>query len=264
MRLLIDSANIQKEDTVLEVGCGTGSLTEEIAARAGFCAVAEYDTTLARIAAQRLTGADNVRIINTDILENKNAIKPEILKMIEEARGKLGGRFLLVANLPYSVASPVISNLITGGVVADEMFVTIQKEVAFRLMAKAGDDHYGSLGVLIGATGQIELIRVLKPSVFWPRPEVDSAIISYRRDAEKISRIKNLSLFSECIDLFMQHRRKQLKACTKFAKGSLGGIKNWPEIFEKLGLEPTTRPDHIRAAQYVAMANLCDEVLSLK
>jgi len=211
-----------------------------------------------------LAGADNVKIVNTDILENKNTIKPEILKGIKEAREKLGGRFLLVANLPYSVASPVISNLIVGEVAADEMFVTIQKEVACRLMAEAGDDHYGTLGVLIGATGQIELIRVLKPSVFWPRPEVDSAIIKYRRDPERINKIKNLALFTECTSLFMQHRRKQLKACTKFAKDSLSRIENWQGIFEKLGLEPTTRPDHIRAEQYVAMANLCDEVLCSK
>lgn len=263
MRLLLDSANIGKDDIVLEVGCGTGSLTEELAKRAGICIVAELDTTLAKIAMEQLAGNQNMTIVNADILQNKNQISGEFISMIQKARGEMNGKFLLVANLPYSVACPVIANLITGPVTADAMFVTIQKEVAMRLMAGPGENHYGSLSVLVGATGKIDLIRVLKPSVFWPQPEVDSAIVSFTRDRGKIEKIKDLTILRECIDLFMQHRRKQLKACLRLAKGSLGEINNWDEIFEKSSIDPHGRPDGVSPDQFVTMANLCSEASGL-
>ncbi|MHC4635226.1 MAG: 16S rRNA (adenine(1518)-N(6)/adenine(1519)-N(6))-dimethyltransferase RsmA, partial [Planctomycetota bacterium] len=228
MRLLVDSANIKKTDIVLEAGCGTGSLTEEIAEIAAFCIAVEFDRKLAETAKHQLAKKENVEIINADILAKKSAINPVIIDKILAAKSRSPGRLLLVANLPYSVASPLMCNLITGPVTADAMVVTVQKEVAQRMTALPATEHYGSLSILMNATGRTKKIRLLKPTVFWPSPKVDSAMISFVREADKVGRIKNMRIFSDCINLFMQHRRKQLKGCVKFAKGELANIKNWP------------------------------------
>jgi 16S rRNA (adenine1518-N6/adenine1519-N6)-dimethyltransferase len=117
--------------------------------------------------------------------------------------------------------------------------------------------HYGTLSILLAATGRVKIVRVLKPSVFWPQPRVDSAMVAFVRSAEKVSRIRDMELFSRLVNLFMQHRRKMLKACTKFAAGELAQIDNWPGIFQKCGIDPTNRPEQISPDDYIAIANLC-------
>ncbi len=258
MQLLIESANISTADIVLEVGCGTGSLTEAIAEKAGFCLAVEFDHTLAQIAQRQLAEKKNVEVISTDILENKNTISPIVTGALQSARRKQPGRVLLVANLPYNVACPVMLNLITGpDVTADGMYVTIQKEVAERMTAAPGSGAYGSLSIFMSAAGDVKTERILRPTVFWPQPQVDSAMVSFVRRSEKVSRIKNMKLFSEVVGLFMQHRRKMLKSCSKLAAGELIKISNWPEIFERCSINPKHRPEQISPQDYIALANLC-------
>jgi 16S rRNA (adenine1518-N6/adenine1519-N6)-dimethyltransferase len=257
MRLLVDSADIKKTDVVLEVGCGTGSLTEEIAPKAAFCIAVEFDRKLAETAKRQLAKKENVEIINADILAKKSVISPVIIDKILAARSRSPGRLLLVANLPYRIASSLMCNLITGPVTTDAMFVTIQKEVAQRMTAPPATEHYGSLSILMNATGRTEKIRLLKPTVFWPSPKVDSAMISFVRDTDKVGRIKSMRIFNDCVNLFMQHRRKQLKGCVKFAKGELAKIKNWPVIFEQAAIDPHKRPEELSADNCLAIANLC-------
>jgi 16S rRNA (adenine1518-N6/adenine1519-N6)-dimethyltransferase len=261
MRLLIDSANIDNSDIVLEVGCGTGSLTQALAERAGKVITVEIDETLAQIAARELANAGNVEVINTDILENKNTINKNISDAIEQARKKLPGRFLLVSNLPYSIASPLMMNLITGPTIADAMYVTVQKEVADRMTAGPGDRHYGTLSIHMAATGDVKIERVLNPTVFWPQPQVNSAMISFIRKTEKAGRIKNMELLGDVVSLFMQHRRKMVKACTKFVAGSLAEINNWPEIFQRCSIDPHNRPEQLTPEDFISISNLCRELL---
>lgn len=257
MRVLIDSARIGGDDIVLEVGCGTGSLTEGLAEQAGFCIAVEVDDTLAKIAQEQLAEKDNVVVINTDILESKHTISGTVINTIEAVRKKHAGRLMLVANLPYNVACPVMLNLVTGPIVVDEMYVTVQKQVAERMTAKPGSGDYGTLSIFLSATGQVKTERILKPTVFWPQPQVESAMVSFVRNQEKVSRIKSMELFSEVINLFMGHRRKMLKACTKFAGGELVKVDNWPEVFEQCSIDPTQRPEKLPPEDYIAIANLC-------
>ena len=260
MRLLVDNANIGNDDIVLEVGCGTGSLTQALAERAGKVIAVEMDETLAKIATRELANAGNVEVINADILESKNTINRTISVAVELARKRQSGRLLLVSNLPYSIASPLMMDLITSSIVTDAMHVTVQKEVADRMTAVPGDRHYGTLSIHMTATGDVRTERVLKPTVFWPQPQVNSAMISFVRKAEKVSRIQSMELLGEVINLFMQHRRKMVKACTKFAAGKLAEIDNWPEIFQRCSIEPHNRPEQLTPEQFVAIANLCNEL----
>ncbi len=257
MQLLIASADITNGDIVLEVGCGTGSLTQGLAERAGCVLAVEVDNRIAEIAQKQLADRQNVEIINADILKNKNTIDPAVLDRLQSFRKKYQGRLLLVANLPYNTASPVVLNLIAGARIVDGVYVTIQKEVAERMAAPSNTRHYGTLSILLAATGSVKIIRVLKPSVFWPQPRVDSAMVAFVRSPEKVSRIRDMELFSRLVSLFMQHRRKMLKACTKFAAGELTQIDNWPGIFQKCGIDPTNRPEQISPDDYIAIANLC-------
>jgi 16S rRNA (adenine1518-N6/adenine1519-N6)-dimethyltransferase len=254
MRLLVDSANIEDTDVVLEVGCGTGSLTENIAERAGRVVAVELDRNLAEIAGARLAQFDNVELVNADILETKNSINASVTSAVARARNKCTGRFLLVANLPYNVASPVMMNLLTGETKADRMYVTVQKEVADRMTAGTGSKHYGILSIFLAATGDVKTIRALKPTVFWPRPKVDSAMVSFVRDKGKSDRIADMELFSETVHLFMGHRRKTIQSCCKFAEGRLAGVADWPQILEQCGIAPTRRPEKLRPEDYVAVA----------
>lgn len=264
MRLLIESAAITRKDTVLEVGCGTGSLTEAIAEKAGFCAAVEIDDTTVQIAREQLGGADNIEIIHGDILKTKNVLSPKVVEVLQRRCKGLGGRLLLVSNLPYNVAAAVMINLVTGPAAADGMYVTVQKEVAERMVASPGGSEYGTLSIYLNATGEVGIIRILKPTVFWPQPQVDSAMVGFVRNEEKARRIRDMKLFVRVVSLFFGHRRKMVKSCIKFADGRLKDIDDWTEIFAKASVEANSRPEELGSGQYVAMANLCSERLEEK
>jgi len=271
MRLLVDTAKITSDDIVLEVGCGTGSLTSELAERAGFVVAVELDRILAELAKTSLANTDNIEVINTDILKNKHTLSPIVVSALETAREKYTGRVLLVSNLPYNTASPTMMNLITGPAAADAMYVTVQKEVADRMTAVPGCGDYGILSIFISALGDARIIRVLRPSVFWPQPQVDSAMVSFVRRQEKYERIKEMDLLAEIVSLFMGHRRKTLMAASRLACGRLAKIRNtkdlsthgvnWPEIFERCDIAPTRRPEQLSSEDYIDIANLCYSTL---
>lgn len=268
MRLLIDSAQIGPADVVLEVGPGTGSLTEALAQSAGQVVAVEIDKNVAGLAQLRLAGAHNVQILNTDALSNKGSLAPTVIQAVELARARLrqtsstpdATRLMLVANLPYDVASPVMINLVKGPLVVDAMCVTVQKEVAQRMIASPGGRDYGTLSIFLQATGEVEMLRTLPPGAFWPPPQVDSAIVRYRRNEQKSRQIANMDLFSAVIGLFIGHRRKMLRACAKQAPPQLGGKEIWPAIFERLIIDPTRRPEEIPPEQYVEMATLLGDL----
>ena len=255
MRLLIDSANLQKEDIVLEVGCGTGSLTQALAEKAGQIVAVELDRNLFEIAEEQVANAKNVALVNTDILESKHTISRVVTDALAAARKHLPGRIVLVANLPYNVASSVMMNLLMGPVIAEAMIVTVQKEVAERMTARPASDHYGTLSIFLTATGDVETIRTLKPAVFWPRPQVDSTMVRFVRSRARADQIENMELFNEIVHLFMGHRRKTLLASSKLTREKLGHIANWPQIFEKCRIDSTKRPEQLAPAEFVAIAN---------
>jgi 16S rRNA (adenine1518-N6/adenine1519-N6)-dimethyltransferase len=264
MRLLVDSANIRSSDVILEVGCGTGSLTEELAQRSGRVVAVEMDGTLAQIAQEQLAEAApprRVKIIIADVLESKNDINHDVATALRVGRKKFHGRVMLVANLPYNAAAAVMANLIVGPVTVEAMYVTVQREVAQRMAAVPGCEDYGVLSILMAAAGEVKTIRLLSPSVFWPRPQVDSAMVSFHRMNERLNRIHDIKLFRRVVNLFMGHRRKMLKACTKLADGRLALVENWPDIFERAFVDPARRPDELSAEEFIAIANNCYELL---
>lgn len=259
MRLLVDQAHIQSDDVILEVGCGTGSLTEALALQAGHVIAVELDPVTAQIAQAQLADCHNAEIINADILASKHRIAPPVLDRIRAARDKYPGRFLLIANLPYHIASPLMINLVSSPTPVDAMTVTLQKEVAERMMATPGTHDYGGLSIILQATGDLEFLRTLRPSVFWPRPQVDSALVSYTYNAAKAALLTNMGLFQKLIGLFMQHRRKMLQAIAKKAALDLDTAVDWPAVFARCDLNPALRPDQLSVQDYVDLARALDQ-----
>ena len=255
MRLLVDAANIQKNDVVLEVGCGTGSMTGLLAEKAGRIIAVELDRNLIEIADKQLADTENIQLINTDILESKHQLNHTVADALAMAHEQHRGRILLVANLPYDIASSLMMNLVIGPTIADAIYVTVQKEVADRMAAAPASRNYSILSIFLGATGQVKTIRTLKPAVFWPRPKVDSAMVGFVRNQAKSDRIANMELFSEIVHLCMNHRRKTLLACSRLAHGKLVRITNWPEIFEQCRINPKQRPETLSPEEYISIAN---------
>lgn len=264
IRLLIEKAGIEEDDVVLEVGTGTGSFTEGLAEAAGKVITVEIDSTLAKIAGKQLSSFKNVTVINSDILKGKHKLCREVVEAVKKAKSRMRGRLLLVANLPYQIAAALMANLITGqsdSITADSMCVTVQKEVGDRMTASPGNDDYGVLGILMSATGEAKVLRKLKPSVFWPAPQVDSSIVRFVRQSEKVQRIHNMDCLGETVNLFMGHRRKMMQACVKFAEGDLKRITDWHGIFAKAFVDPHSRGEDISAEAYISIANICYEQL---
>jgi len=259
--LLLKNAAINHSDIVLEIGTGTGTLTEELIKTAGIVVCVEYDSTMAKITASRVRDAENFKLFNVDALESKNTLNHDVIAELKEAKNKFSGRVMLVANLPYNVASPVMVNLLSGQIIADTMVVTVQKEVSQRMSAEPGSEDYGILSIVMSAMGRVKIIRNLSPKVFWPQPKVSSSIVRFDRDIEKANRILDVKLFKEVINLFMGHRRKMMKACVKFAENDLARVHNWHDIFDRAFIEPHHRPEELTPDDYVAMANLCHESL---
>jgi 16S rRNA (adenine1518-N6/adenine1519-N6)-dimethyltransferase len=255
MRLLIETAQLGPDDVVLEVGCGTGSLTAALAEAAGFVVGVELDYQLAPIAAGQVSHKANVHLITGDVLEGKHSLHGRVVEAIDQARRIYPGRLVLASNLPYGAASPLMINLGVGPVVADAMVVTVQKEVADRILAAPGTKDYGILTILLQVFGTVEFIRTLKASVFWPPPQVDSAMIQFVRDPAKASQILDIHLLVQTIDLFMGHRRKMLKAIARSAQGRLTHVTDWGVLFRACDIDPTWRPERVSPEQYVCLAN---------
>jgi 16S rRNA (adenine1518-N6/adenine1519-N6)-dimethyltransferase len=263
MKLLVDSANIQKDDIVLEVGCGTGSMTEALAEKAGRVIAVELDRNLSKIAQKQLSNTENLILINDDILETKHMLNQAVVNALAIARKECRGRTMLVANLPYDVAASLLINLVMGPTIADAMYVTVQKEVADRMIAVPASSNYGILSILLAATGDVKTIRTLKPTVFWPQPQVHSAMVSFVRNKAKSGRITNMELFSEILHQFMGHRRKTLLSCSKLFYGKLAEITDWPQIFKQCSINPKQRPDTLDPDDYINIANCAGNSLFL-
>jgi 16S rRNA (adenine1518-N6/adenine1519-N6)-dimethyltransferase len=249
--VLVDAADLHPNDVVLEIGCGTGSLTSRLATKV--CAVlgVEIDPNLMQLVRDLLTEHRNIELIQADVLRNKNALNPNVVTKIDEMRRRhLCSTFKLVANLPYAVATPMIANLLINGPGPDRMVVTVQWEIAERLTATVGTPHYGALAVLVQSVANAEVLRKLAPTVFWPRPQVDSAIVRIVPDPAKREQVGDVPAFRTFLRDLYVHKRKSLRAA----------LTNWPtgrrdkavidKLLEHLGIAGSTRAEELDPAQH--------------
>jgi 16S rRNA (adenine1518-N6/adenine1519-N6)-dimethyltransferase len=228
LEFIVREAELTKNDVVLEVGAGTGGMTTFMAIEAGHVISVEYDDNMYRLAHSQTEYLDNVTLLNCDALKNKNQLEPLLLQAVEEKiaqfadpefqrsginAGKSGGNpsFKLVANLPYNIATPIISNLVATELPWDRIVATIQLELGERMAARPGTSKYGSLSVWLQAQCRVKVIKRMPPTVFWPRPGVDSAVVKIIPLPKKRAEIIDRAFFHDFVRRLFHHRRKLLR-----------------------------------------------------
>jgi 16S rRNA (adenine1518-N6/adenine1519-N6)-dimethyltransferase len=253
--LLLRAAELSSEDLVVEVGSGTGSLTARLAEQAGAVFSVEIDPDFFALAGETVAGRPNVLLVHADILKNKNTLHPDVLAKLAEFQQRSGcTRLKLVANLPYAVATPVLANFLLSELVFERMVVMVQSEIAERLLAQPGSKEYGALAVLVRSVADVEAVRQrVPPAVFWPRPQVASAIICIRPNAVKRAHVGDVVRFRNFLRDLYSHRRKNLRGALA---GLPSGRREKAEVDRKLaelGLDGTARAEELDIEQHLCL-----------
>ena len=213
LNMIARTADLNKNDVVLEIGTGMGSLTGLFAEAAAQVVTVEIDHHLHQLAAEELESFDNIEMLKQDALKNKNQFAPEVVEAVKRHLATDPDRvFKLAANLLYNVATPIISNLLRSEIVPATMTVTIQKELAERLVAKPGTKDYSSLSIWVQSICDTKIVRIMSPKVFWPRPKVESAIIHIVHRPERRAAIPDLEFFHAFVRAMFFHRRKFMRS----------------------------------------------------
>ncbi len=246
LKLVVRSADIQPTDIILEVGTGSGGLTVQMAPLAGHVITVELDEQLYQLASEELFPCENVTMLNADILKNKNRLNPVVMEKIEELRSANPGADLkLVANLPYSVATPIMTNLLALDTPPKSMTVLIQKEVADRMVAEPNTKDYGALSLWCQSQATVEIVRILPPGVFFPPPKVYSAIVHLEYKPEKRATISDLERWHEFIRAMFFHRRKFLRSELISCFKNVLEKSDVDKILARLNLKPETRAEQL-------------------
>lgn len=244
---IIAAANITKEDFVLEVGPGIGTMTQYLAAAAGRVTAVEIDRTLIPILQDTLREYDNVKIINQDIL------KLDIRKLAEEENH--GQPIKVVANLPYYITTPIIMGLFESHVPVESITVMVQKEVADRMQVGPGTKDYGALSLAVQYYATPYIVANVPPNCFMPRPNVGSAVIKLTVHAEPPVEVEDEKLLFRIIRASFNQRRKTLA----------NGLKNAADLhlprevieksIEELGKGPSVRGEALTLEEFAVLSN---------
>lgn len=256
-RLLLDAAELSHSDVVLEVGTGTAGLTVQMAKRAAAVVTVEVDQVLAQLASEELFDYPNVTLLRQDALRNKNNMRPEVFEAVKEQLAVSPERvFKLVANLPYNVATPIISNMLSSETIPSMMVVTIQKELADRIMAVPSTKDYSALSIWIQSQCRVELVRVLPPTAFWPRPKVDSAFLKIEFDPQLRDRIVDVEFFHTFVRAMFFHRRKFLRSVIASAFKKQIEKSEVDEILNEMGFKADARAEQLDVETMIALSDV--------
>jgi 16S rRNA (adenine1518-N6/adenine1519-N6)-dimethyltransferase len=256
IEVLLRAADLTPDDIVLEVGSGTGSLTVRLLHAAGAVVSVEVDPAFALMTDEAVRdNRERVALIHADVLRNKNELNPDVLQAVQELKARTRTiSTKLVANLPYSVATPVISNLLLTEIAIERMVVTVQWEIAERLMASPGTKDYGALAVLVQSVADVTLVRRLPPTVFWPRPQVDSAIVKVMPNPAKRAEIGDVIKFRTFLRDLYAHRRKNLRGGLVSMAGWGHNKKDVDAKLEELGIDGRTRAEALDLKQHLRLS----------
>lgn len=248
---IIHSAEITKEDMVLEIGPGIGTMTQYLAEAAGKVIAVEIDKNLIPILADTLHEYENVQIINEDVL------KLDIAKIVEEQNG--GRPIKVVANLPYYITTPIIMGLFEKNVPVDSITVMVQKEVADRMQVGPGTKDYGALSLAVQYYAKPEIVANVPPNCFMPRPKVGSAVIKLTRYEKPPVEVQDERLMFRLIRASFNQRRKTLVNGIKNSGDFSLGKEEIENIFEKCGLPLNIRGEALTLEQFAMLANCISE-----
>ncbi len=240
VRGIVEAAEIEEGDRVLEIGPGIGTLTQGLAEAGAQVTAVELDKKLPAVLAETLAGYDNVSIVQGDILKVN----------IPELMGE--GSFKVAANLPYYITTPILMTLLERHLPITAMVTMVQKEVAERMTAKPGSKTYGALSVAVQYYTQPEIVLDVPPRSFIPAPEVDSVVIACRVRTEPAVKVKDEKRFFRVVRAAFGQRRKTLFNALKGA----GFLKEEVRLaMEQAGIEPERRGETLSLQEFAALAD---------
>ncbi len=238
----MDGAEITKEDSVLEIGPGIGTMTQALCERAGNVTAVEIDRDLIPILNETLSAFDNVRIINEDVLKlDLNSISDKPLKV--------------VANLPYYITTPIVMELFESGAKLESVTVMVQKEVADRMQAVPGGKDYGALSLAVQYYAEASVIANVPPNCFIPRPGVGSAVINLKCHKVKPVCPENEEYMFKLIKAAFAQRRKTLLNALKNDSSLNLSKEKIQEAFAELGIDERIRGEKLSLADFAALSD---------
>jgi 16S rRNA (adenine1518-N6/adenine1519-N6)-dimethyltransferase len=240
---VVERSGVTKDTTVLEIGVGAGTLTAEIAKRAKKVYGFEVDQNLKPVLEKTLGEFDNVEIIFKDVMKVS----------MQEIENMLGDEYILVANLPYYITTPIIMRFIEEASSCKAIVITIQKEVAERIVAKEKTADYGSITVSINAVADSEIIEYIGREKFYPAPNVDSAVVKITLNPNKYD-IKDLKSLRTLIKHSFAMRRKTL--VNNLMKGYGYSREKCEELLNKLGVSISCRGEELSVEKFIELSNL--------
>ena len=248
---IIRAANITKDDMIIEIGPGIGTMTQYLAEAAGKVIAVEIDKNLIPILEETLGDYDNVRVINDDVL------KVDLKKLADEENG--GKPVKVVANLPYYITTPIIMGLFENEVPLESITVMVQKEVADRMQTGPGSKDYGALSLAVQYYADPYIVANVPPNCFMPRPNVGSAVIRLTRHAKPPVEVKDEKLMFEIIRASFNQRRKTLANGLNNAANLNFSKEKITEAIEQLGKGASVRGEALTLEEFARLTNLFTE-----
>ena len=245
---IMNAAQISKDDCVVEVGPGIGTMTQYLAERAGHVVAVEIDKALIPILSDTLSAYDNVEVINEDIL------KVDLNRLVQEKNG--GRPIKVVANLPYYITTPIIMGLFESHVPLQSITIMVQKEVADRMQVGPGSKDYGALSLAVQYYAEPYIVANVPPNCFIPRPNVGSAVIRLTRHAKPPVEVKDKDLMFRLIRASFNQRRKTLQNGLSNAQDLSFSKEEIAAAIESLGLSPSVRGETLTLAQFAALSDV--------
>lgn len=249
---IIDAAGITKNDCVLEIGPGIGTMTQYLASYARQVIAVEIDRALLPILEDTLAGWNNVTVLNADIL------KTDIRAVAERFNG--GKPLKVCANLPYYITTPILMGLFESGAPFSDLTVMVQKEVAERMIAEPGSKTYGALSLAVRYYTDPEISFIVKPESFMPRPKVDSAVVHMERHAAAPVKVKDEEMLFQVIRASFNERRKTLANGIADYAGLPYSKEQVHAALDLCGIDRRVRGEKLALAEFARLTDTLGEL----
>lgn len=245
---IVDAAEVDQNQTVLEIGPGIGGLTQMLAEKAGQVIAVEIDRHLIRVLESIFALQENVHVVYGD------AVKVDFDQLVREKAGEQALPYKVVANLPYYITTPIIMRLLEEGFHFSSLVLMVQKEVALRMLAAPGTKDYGALSIGVQYHCQPGMVTVVPPTVFYPRPEVESAIIRLKKRDRPAVKVANEKMYFSLVKAAFGQRRKTLLNALANAGFPLKK-EQWHQVLTDSHIEPQRRGETLSLEEFALLAN---------
>ena len=276
LQFIVKAAELSRNDVVLEIGTGTGSLTRLLAQNARHVFAVELDRKLFEIMEETLKDYNNVTTFNKDILKSKHHIHPMIIEAVSDyiraAPPSENLTVKVVSNLPYYISTPVIIDLLQEVLPIKTMILMLQRDTTDRMKAQPGTRNYGVLSIMTKLFADAKVLKKLPPDVFWPVPLVDSAIVKMEVNQHRhADRILDFQSFKNVVHaIYISRRKTLLNSLSSLCSGL--GMKNESKeirkelasILEHVAIKPKSRGEELDIEALISLSNGISEYLSSK